>query len=30
VENIEMEPQDFATGSALPANFYPVWGACPG
>ena len=29
VINISTQPTNFATGSALDANNYPVWGTCP-
>lgn len=29
VSNIAVEPTDFATGSALQAQNFPVWGTCP-
>jgi hypothetical protein len=29
VTNIPSLPDNFATGSALDANNYPVWGTCP-
>jgi hypothetical protein len=29
VSNIEEEPEDFSTGSALSDEYHPVWGTCP-
>jgi hypothetical protein len=29
VENIPSEPADFATGSPLLPEYFPVWGTCP-
>jgi len=29
VTNINSEPYNFATGSALNNSNYPVWGTCP-
>jgi len=29
VENIGSEPNNFALGSALQSDYYPVWGTCP-